>query len=351
MAVQRSTPSRSPPATADTRPSGTGSTPDDKQHIPQTSPERLAAEAADRQGADEGAKPDTILYLAYGSNMAAQTFQGMRGIRPLSQVNVSVPTLRLTFDLPGIPYREPCFANVDFRKMPEKPILPTPPLPLPEWDGGLMGVVYEVTKSDYRDIMRTEGGGTSYKEIYVPCIPLPAGVQIPERPPFDKLPKPFVARTLYCPSLPQDVPVKRKWWQRLFSRPNRSGSNAQASERYLNLLRDGAREHELPEVYQKYLNSLQSYQITSWKQMVGQVLLLSIGGPAFLAMVTIGRFFADENGKFPAVLAAGMSFIFNAIWGAYDCVFKPLFGDGERTMEPGKTRTGVVAAERRPLLG
>ena len=30
----------------------------------------------------------TVLYLAYGSNMAASTFQGNRGVRPLSAVNV-----------------------------------------------------------------------------------------------------------------------------------------------------------------------------------------------------------------------------------------------------------------------
>ena len=44
-------------------------------------------------------KAKTVLYLAYGSNLCNETFRGVRGIRPLSQVNVMVPSLRLTFDL------------------------------------------------------------------------------------------------------------------------------------------------------------------------------------------------------------------------------------------------------------
>ncbi|KAI4240334.1 MAG: hypothetical protein LQ352_007654, partial [Teloschistes flavicans] len=35
----------------------------------------------------------TYLYLAYGSNLAASTFQGTRGIRPLAALNVVVPEL------------------------------------------------------------------------------------------------------------------------------------------------------------------------------------------------------------------------------------------------------------------
>ncbi|KAL8636113.1 MAG: hypothetical protein Q9228_006458, partial [Teloschistes exilis] len=46
-------------------------------------------------------KEKTYLYLAYGSNLAASTFQGARGIRPLAALNVVVPELVLTFDLPG----------------------------------------------------------------------------------------------------------------------------------------------------------------------------------------------------------------------------------------------------------
>jgi hypothetical protein len=103
-------------------------------------------------------------YLAYGSNLSSKTFCGRRGIRPLAQTNVIVPSLELTFDLPGIPYWEPCFANVRRRK---------------ENDAGekrppvLIGVAYLVTADDWTRIMATEGGGMSYEEVVVECRRLP----------------------------------------------------------------------------------------------------------------------------------------------------------------------------------
>jgi hypothetical protein len=60
----------------------------------------------------------TVLYLAYGSNLSAEVFRGRRGIEPISQVNVYAPELRLTFDLAGIPYLEPCFAGTQYRNPP-----------------------------------------------------------------------------------------------------------------------------------------------------------------------------------------------------------------------------------------
>jgi hypothetical protein len=96
-------------------------------------------------------------YLAYGSNLSSETFRGRRGIRPLAQTNVIVPSLELTFDLPGIPYLEPCFANVRRRKD----------------DGAntrsLIGVAYLVTAQDYARIIATKGGGLSYEEVVIKC--------------------------------------------------------------------------------------------------------------------------------------------------------------------------------------
>jgi hypothetical protein len=86
--------------------------------IPQTSTGRLEAAAHDRaldvdsliHPKDKAAAIEktekTILYLAYGSNLSSETFRKTRGIVPISQVNVLVPDLTLTFDLPGVPYLE-----------------------------------------------------------------------------------------------------------------------------------------------------------------------------------------------------------------------------------------------------
>ncbi|RSM11577.1 hypothetical protein CDV31_006680 [Fusarium ambrosium] len=309
--------------------------------IPRTSAERLAQAAEDVVDDPDHPKPNTYLYLAYGSNMCAQTFLGMRGIRPLSQVNVSVPTLELKFDLPGIPYREPCFANVGYRKMPDKPKLPPkipfdppqPPHSESKWDEGLLGVVYEVTEEDYKTIIRTEGGGTGYKQIMVPCLPLPPKISIPEKP-FPEIPKPFLAKTLFAPQIPDsdlpDDPHKKKWWYRFLIHPVREPGYAQPSLRYLNLIRDGAKEHDLPEGYQRWLNAMPTYTITNWRQRIGAVVYLIIS-LVFFAIMALSGPLADKEGKLPRWLALATTVFFNISWMEYDGILKPVFGDGERT--------------------
>ncbi|KAM7186750.1 hypothetical protein V8F20_011261 [Naviculisporaceae sp. PSN 640] len=420
--------------------------------IPRISPERLRApDASPTPFPDEPIpatslqtpstytppdKPRTVLYLAYGSNLCAQTFLGQRGIRPISQVNVSCPSLDLTFDLPGIPYIEPCFANTAPRKIPKtppklppglpdptkppanppevpnpgKPSLPPAPPPIkwdetetskevkskePTWDKGLIGVVYEVTQSDYAHIVATEGGGLGYKDILVPCLPLPASVGVPERPP--EIPIPFLAHTLFAPQIP-DLPDDRDdktttpsnlerqplyppWYsnsahtastddddgddddkpslpkptppdlpkiiarlpaplRKLFLPKSRTKSHpfepySQPSARYLSLLQTGAFEHDLPQEYQTYLASLQPYTITTHRQKFASYLVLIFLGPIlFLGMFIGQKFFTDpKTGKLPGWFGLLMNFFGNLVWGGYDLVGKKFFGDGERTEE------------------
>src|SRR2546423_15052437 len=71
------------------------------RRAPRTSRTRLIESLADRpfdlceleQQATQVriSSKDTVLYLAYGSNLSAETFRGKRGIQPISQVNVLVP--------------------------------------------------------------------------------------------------------------------------------------------------------------------------------------------------------------------------------------------------------------------
>ncbi|KAL2106417.1 hypothetical protein VUR80DRAFT_6759 [Thermomyces stellatus] len=325
--------------------------------LPRTSAARL--EQSPAEGPAPKADPDTVLYLAFGSNLCAETFQGKRGIRPLSAVNVTAPSLRLTFSIPGLPYVEPCFANTAPRKIPEKP-LPDPRQPVlpppvgdpegePTWDKGLVGVVYEVTKEDYRKIIATEGGGSSYKEIVVPCLVIPPKMSVPEKP-GPEVPKPFLARTLCMPFIPSEPgdedrsafgvgdDGKKGWWWWLVRGPQREKEDyAQASERYLNLLRTGAAEHELPDEYQDYLAALPSYATTSLRQRVGKALMMLTWGPPLLAVMMLGQVLADEDGRMPGWLAVSVSLTFRAVWWSYDLLFKRLFGDGERTVDKDET--------------
>ncbi|KAK5658896.1 hypothetical protein OQA88_1710 [Cercophora sp. LCS_1] len=340
------------------------------------------------------AQPETLLYLAYGSNLSSEVFLGRRGIRPISRVNVSAPSLRLVFDLAGLPYREPCFANTAIRKIPgtppklppgapDIPDLPDPP-PFkpphhsatgdPTWDGGLIGVVYEVTRSDFAKIMATEGGGASYREILVPCLALPPTVGVPEKPPVPELPKPFIARTLYAPRLPDvpndgdkdktrdggddddddgdepEMPEPPSWFKKLLLPVRRPDPDyAQPSARYLGLITEGAKEHDLPGAYQEYLGSLKPYTITTCRQRVGQVLFLLFWAPLFIIVLFGGKLFADDEGKVPTWLSGMMTVVFNLVWMSYDAIAKPIFGDGERTIEDGDD-VGVVRRQRRGSL-
>ncbi|KAI5293312.1 hypothetical protein KEM52_005656 [Ascosphaera acerosa] len=197
------------------------------QSGPMTEAEKAEQQAKQIHARTEGHGDDdpdrTILYLAYGSNLAAKNFLDRRGVRPVSQINVLVPELRLTFDQPGLPYLEPCFATTEFRD----PASDDPPATATQggaaaaaaadrsryaeagrllatathkqpWRKPLVGVAYEVTPADYAKIIRTEGGGMAYQDVLVDCFPFPAGFtpeqEVPLHP--EAYAKPFRAHTL-----------------------------------------------------------------------------------------------------------------------------------------------------------
>ena len=282
-----------------------------------------------------GLDSTTVLYLAYGSNLCAQTFQQRRGIRPLSQANVVVPELTMTFDLAGLPYLEPCFANTRYRvKKPstttvgEKPELfsdapLSPKYNKTRWEKGLVGVVYEVTAKDYAHIIATEGGGASYQDIMVQCYELSPGEDIV---PTDPTSQPFKAHTLYSPPSSAGQPKTG----RRISRPD--PNYAQASQRYMNLITTGAEEHSLPNEYKIYLHQIRPYKLTTMKQLAGRVVFLLVWLPIVSPLFALNRIFSDKRGRTPTWLRVALRTVFNLAWTSYDSVFKGLFGDGERTM-------------------
>jgi len=289
---------------------------------------------------------ETFFYLAYGSNLCDETFLGKRGVKPLSSTNVVVPELRMTFDLPGIPYTEPCFANSAKRDtkgqrepasvaadMSEKaPLLGSGFSAATEynkdkWKKGLVGVVYQVTASDYAHIIATEGGGSSYQDVLVDCYPLEIDQSAPV--PWNPNNKPFKAHTLFAPAVPVGEEPPKDGGR--FRRPD--PSYAQASARYLKLITVGAVERKLPYEYQEYLNSLQPYTITTQKQRLGQFVIGMLWLPFIMFIFSLQRQFSDDKGIAPPWLRRLASAVFRAVWDSYDLFFKALFGDGERTVD------------------
>ena len=307
--------------------------------LPRTSSSRLSNSYITALTSPQDLPEPTVLYLAYGSNLSASTFLGMRGIKPLSSLNVLVPSLSLTFDLPGLPYGEPCFANTKHRDSSETKsaselnsqngLLPPSSKPL-SWSKPMIGVVYEVTPEDYAHIIATEGGGASYQDILVPCHAFPDSYD-PAHPVPDSPDTPaFVAHTLFAPYQPPTDPNPSHLpWSKPIFRP--SPTYAQPSLRYLSLIRTGAQEHDLPAEYITYLDSLHSYTITSTRQKVGGSLFLMFWGQIIRGLIVKGP--EDRNdAPRPSWLVLLVRFVFWAMWASYDGVFKAIAGDGERTV-------------------
>lgn len=301
-------------------------------------------------------KGASVFYLAYGSNLSAETFLGKRGIKPLSQENVCVPELKLTFDLPGIAYIEPCFANSGWRNHHDSQseaqstdIAKKPRYHKDRWLKPLVGVLYELTPLDFAHVIATEGGGASYHDIIVDCYPLePNATTVPETPTNE----PIKGHTLFAPALPNPKPPNPppttainpptcvpntatptiqdiNALDQRYSRPN--PSYAQPSARYLKLITDGAREHALPHEYRDYIAQIRPYTPSSQKQRMGQFVFGSFWVPIIMLMFAISRRVANKEGKAPPWLVAVLGWIFASMWRSYDQLFRPVFGDGERT--------------------
>ena len=96
----------------------------------------------------------TIWYFAYGSNMRSSVM-AKRSLKPLATERFVVPTHELTFDVFGVPYSEPAMASIKIRSTCAK------------YRHAVHGVAYRLSKTDYTQLVVSEGAGVAYDEIEV----------------------------------------------------------------------------------------------------------------------------------------------------------------------------------------
>jgi cation transport regulator ChaC len=90
----------------------------------------------------EFSKTEKLWYFGYGSNMNSTVFQGRRKMRPTKIERAVLKDYKLVFNQPGIPWLEPSFANIE-----EAP------------GHYIEGVVYEITGEEMRLLDISEGNG------------------------------------------------------------------------------------------------------------------------------------------------------------------------------------------------
>lgn len=286
-----------------------------------------------------------------------------------------VEGLELTFDLPGMPYLEPRFANcrfaagrsdsISFEKDGEKwkeeksnaeksqersvdPVVLNGP-----WTGkgALIGVIYLVSPKDFARVIATEGGGSAYKLVAVEGRVLAPETRVQDDKHYRSMSSMEVtgevvrAYTLLAPA----------------SRTRQTPG--EPSSRYLSLIKEGAEgksestfldptltydsffshycihpESSLPATYQSYLASLTPYSPKSLRQKLGRVLIVSTWIPVIAVLVILGIVLADADGHFPAWINSSQETLSRAMWDNYDKVWLKRFGDGERS-EKGSDNT------------
>ncbi len=150
-----------------------------------------------------GRQEDEVWYFAFGANMHDSAFREWRGMRPLEWRTGRVRGYRLRFNLEGRPRGKAAPANL-----------------APDLSAELWGVLYRITRADLLHLDSTEGvPGWRYRHLWVDAEDIDG--------------RPLRAVTYIADGRATD---------------------GKPSLRYITLLREGARAHQLPEHYLRFLD-------------------------------------------------------------------------------------------------
>jgi hypothetical protein len=96
-------------------------------------------------------KGKNLWYFSYGSNMSEEVFAKRRQIKSQESKCVKIPNYVLSYALDGLPYMEPCFATLykreDYPKEAGRDLRPD-----------VHGVAFKITESEFQRVLATEGG-------------------------------------------------------------------------------------------------------------------------------------------------------------------------------------------------
>lgn len=237
----------------------------------------------------------SVWVFAFGSNMKKSVLEGRRMIKPAESVPAVAPDYMLTFQQPGLPYREPGFATVE---------------PLRDGARPCHGVAHLMTPTQWEYYKESEGAtglsDTGYAAVEVQL-------------------ETYDGRKLTGYTLmtqPKSLQIFK-------------GVEALPSQRYLDLLRTGAVEHGLEPDYVAYLNALQPYEPHGLGGKIGRfitgVIAYSMLFPAFAGMRLYRKVFGlhtvNRTGLMSRMNQWYLSFVFNFVWKVHDVV-RPVLGCG-----------------------
>ncbi len=164
-----------------------------------------------------------VYYFAYGSNMTTRYLSNVRNINSYESYGALVNDYEVTFSLKGIEYIEPAFANLTF-----------------SGKGKAYGVIHFIEKSDLKKIINSESSDYQMKKVFVDIIgenkKLSAWTLVGSENDFQSVP----------------------------------------SVRYLEIIKEGAREHGLPKECMVTLEKIQGAYIPVVSEIIGTLIYIMV---------------------------------------------------------------------------
>lgn len=245
-----------------------------------------------------------VWYLAYGSNLHPKVLEGRRKVYPRESLACRVPSYKLVFTCPGIPYMEPCCAS----------IAPSDDLDKDKNGDGyksndgeapyLHGVAHHITAEEFEKVQKTEGGG-GYPDLGYNVV----NVNVMT---YDN-------RSIECITLLWVLNEDEK----------KSNEVPQPSKRYWKLLVDGSKHHGLDSEYQAWLQQL-SYYVgpTTLSTRLGRAITLTFAASMGIPILSISKLYKYRSLRSPRWIYVFMGRLSGILFTLHDWILEPILGSG-----------------------